>query len=385
MLVSDLDKEIESSKQKRTDKEEKKKESASTGDAKEVKKKEQDGNNLKGSASEGKGDMNDKKIEKKDESGSERGSESGKNEENKEQVEAAEIQTPGSVKSGKKKIVRRVVKQKGVGKLASDGTTKQPDNVGEKANNEGAKENPETLGEEESSADPAAVKTFKRKRLVKKVLVAKAAQNEDNNIGTKVKVEKETGCSEDKAEPSSGAAVQDTNVKTVVKKKIIKKVAKRKVADTEQNKGVDGDEKTVVGDETESTKKKTAVVEKPASELLESGNKVVSKTKGSKTQVSDKQNIVVNSTKADTKDLKEDKKDEKRTGDKSGSVTKVERNKSKDAEKSKDEKDKKERDGKDESRVKSSKEVKETRKLEEPPRHPGLILQTKWSKESKVG
>lgn len=378
MLVSDLDKEIESSKQKRTDKEEKKKESASTGDAKEVKKKEQDGNNLKGSASEGKGDMNDKKIEKKDESGSERGSESGKNEENKEQVEAAEIQTPGSVKSGKKKIVRRVVKQKGVGKLASDGTTKQPDNVGEKANNEGAKENPETLGEEESSADPAAVKTFKRKRLVKKVLVAKAAQNEDNNIGTKVKVEKETGCSEDKAEPSSGAAVQDTNVKTVVKKKIIKKVAKRKVADTEQNKGVDGDEKTVVGDETESTKKKTAVVEKPASELLESGNKVVSKTKGSKTQVSDKQNDVVNSTKADTKDLKEDKKDEKRTGDKSGSVTKVERNKSK------DERDKKERDGKDESRVKSSKEVKETRKLEEPPRHPGLILQTKWSKESKV-
>lgn len=381
MLVSDLDKEIESSKQKRTDKEEKKKESASTGDAKEVKKKEQDGNNLKGSASEGKGDMNDKKIEKKDESGSE----SGKNEDNKEQVEAAEIQTPGSVKSGKKKIVRRVVKQKGVGKLASDGTTKQPDNVGEKANNEGAKENPETLGEEESSADPAAVKTFKRKRLVKKVLVAKAAQNEDNNIGTKVKVEKETGCSEDKAEPSSGAAVQDTNVKTVVKKKIIKKVAKRKVADTEQNKGVDGDEKTVVGDETESTKKKTAVVEKPASELLESGNKVVSKTKGSKTQVSDKQNDVVNSTKADTKDLKEDKKDEKRTGDKSGSVTKVERNKSKDAEKSKDEKDKKERDGKDESRVKSSKEVKETRKLEEPPRHPGLILQTKWSKECKVG
>lgn len=379
MLVSDLDKEIESSKQKRTDKEEKRKESASTGDAKEVKKKEQDGNNLKGSASEGKGDMNDKKIEKKDESGSERGSESGKNEENKEQVEAAEIQTPGSVKSGKKKIVRRVVKQKGVGKLASDGTTKQPDNVGEKANNEGAKENPETLGEEESSADPAAVKTFKRKRLVKKVLVAKAAQNEDNNIGTKVKVEKETGCSEDKAEPSSGAAVQDTNVKTVVKKKIIKKVTKRKVADTEQNKGVDGDEKTVVGDETESTKKKTAVVEKPASELLESGNKVVSKTKGSKTQVSDKQNDVVNSTKADTKDLKEDKKDEKRTGDKSGSVTKVERNKSK------DEKDKKERDGKDESRVKSSKEVKETRKLEEPPRHPGLILQTKWSKESKVG
>lgn len=376
MLVSDLDKEIESSKQKRTDKEEKKKESASTGDAKEVKKKEQDGNNLKVSASEGKGDMNDKKIEKKDESGSE----SGKNEENREQVEAAEIQTPGSVKSGKKKIVRRVVKQKSVGKLASDGTTKQHDNVGEKDNNEGAKENPETLGEEESSADPAAVKTFKRKRLVKKVLVAKAAQNEDNNIGTKVKVEKETGCSEDKAEPSSGAAVQDTNVKTVVKKKIIKKVAKRKVADTEQNKGVDGDEKNVVGDETESTKKKTAVVEKPASVLIESGNKVVSKTKGSKTP-----NDVVNSTKADTKDLKEDKKDEKRTGDKSGSVTKVERNKSKDAEKSKDEKDKKERDGKDESRVKSSKEAKETRKLEEPPRHPGLILQTKWSKESKVG
>ncbi|CAB4264667.1 unnamed protein product [Prunus armeniaca] len=49
-----------------------------------------------------------------------------------------------------------------------------------------------------------------------------------------------------------------------------------------------------------------------------------------------------------------------------------------------DEKEKKDRDGKDESRSKSNKELKETRKSEEPPRHPGLILQTKWSKDSKL-
>lgn len=366
MFVSNLDKEIESSKQKRTDKEVKTKESASTGEAKEVKNKEQDGNSPNGSTSEGKNDMNDKKLDKKDDSGD---SETGKNEEKKEQVEAAEIQTPGSAKSGKKKIVRRVVKQKVVGKSASDSTTKEPDNVAEKNNTEGEKENPEAPGEDDSSPDPAGVKTFKRKRIVKKVSVAKAAQNEDNT-NTEVKVGQETGCSEEKAEPSSGPAVQDTNAKTVVKKKIIKKVAKRKVAGAELSKGIDVDQKNVIGNETESTQKITAVVEKPAA-------------KGSKTEVPDKQKDVVSSTKADSKDVKEDKKDEKRAGDKSGSVTKAERSKSKDAEKSKDEKEK--RDGKDESRAKLTREVKETRKPEEPPRHPGFILQTKLSKDSKVG
>ena len=57
----------------------------------------------------------------------------------------------------------------------------------------------------------------------------------------------------------------------------------------------------------------------------------------------------------------------------------------KDGDKSKDEKVRKENDGKDDSRSKSNKDLKEKRKPEEPPRHPGLILQTKWSKESKVG
>lgn len=56
----------------------------------------------------------------------------------------------------------------------------------------------------------------------------------------------------------------------------------------------------------------------------------------------------------------------------------------KDGDKSKDEKVTQERDGKDESKSKSSKEVKDKRKSNEPPRHPGFILQTKWTKDSKV-
>ncbi|PQQ19523.1 cell division cycle and apoptosis regulator protein 1 [Prunus yedoensis var. nudiflora] len=334
------DKEMESSKHKRVDKEDKKKESASTGGAKEVKKLEQDGTNMKGNASEGKGD-----------------------------VETAEVQTTGTVKTGKKKIIKKVVRQKVVGKVASDTTTKQPDNLGDG----GTKGNSETPGqEEESSADPADVKTFVRKKVIKKVPVEKAAQNE-NNIGTKVKVENETGCSEDKSDPSGST---NTSVKTIVKKKIIKRVPKRKATGVELNEGVakskkdgDGDEKNV-GDETESVRKQTADAEKSASDVVET-------------------------------EKKEDKKDEKGAGEKSGSVTKVEiepdtqkiarkdnhngtKKKLKDDEKTKDEKEKKDRDGKDESRSKSNKELKETRKPEEPPRHPGLILQTKWSKDSKL-
>lgn len=388
---------MESSKHKRVDKEDKKKESASTGGAKEVKKLEQDGSNMKGNVSEGKGDVNDKKLEKKDVSGGDKG----RIEDKKEQVETAEVQTTGTVKTGKKKIIKKVVRQKVVGKVANDTTTKQPDNLGDG----GTKGNSETPGqEEESSADPAVVKTFVRKKVIKKVPVEKAAQNEDN-VGTKEKVENETGCSEDKSDPSGST---NTSVKTIVKKKIIKRVPKRKATGVELNEGVakskkdgDGDEKNV-GDETESVRKQTADAEKPASDVVETEKKVISKPKASKTQVSDKQTDMVNSSKADAKDVKEDKKDEKGAGEKSGSVTKVEiepdtqkiarkdnhngvKKKLKDDEKTKDEKEKKDRDGKDESRSKSNKELKETRKPEEPPRHPGLILQTKWSKDSKVG
>lgn len=388
MLVFDSDKETEPSKHKKVEKDDKKKESASTGDAKEVKKMEQDGNNLKGNASEGKSDVNDKKLEKKDETGGDKA----KIEDKKEQVEIAEVQTTGTVKTGKKKIIKKVVRQKVVGKSTNDSTTKQPESLGEG----GTKGNSETPGqEEEPSADPAAVKTFVRKKVIKKVPVVKAAQNEDNT-GPKVKVEKDTGCSEEKADPPSGGT--NTSGKTIVKKKVIKRVPKRKVTGVELNEGVakskkdgDGDEKNVAGDD--SMGKQTADVEKPVSDAVETEKKVASKPKASKTQVSDKQIDAANSAKADAKDVKEERKDEKAAGEKSGSVTKVEtetdaqkapKKKLKDAEKSKEEKEKKDRDGKDDSKSKSNKELKE-RKPEETPRHPGFILQTKWSKDSKVG
>lgn len=58
--------------------------------------------------------------------------------------------------------------------------------------------------------------------------------------------------------------------------------------------------------------------------------------------------------------------------------------KSREREKLKDEKERKDRDGKDETRSKSNRELKEKKKADEPPRHPGLLIQTKGSKNSKL-
>lgn len=376
------------------DKSEKTKESSSSG----VDNKEKDG---KGKATAPKGDDKDKSLEK---NGIGTG-EKVKNSEKKEQGDAAGPQT-ADVKTGKKKIIRRIVKQKVANKKtnAEIAVSMQNESLEEKDAGETNERSEIPVEQNESSADPSGVKTFVRKKVIKKVPAGKAAQNEDKGLQPGVKNEKEVDNTEDStkdnSQTGSGAPVQGTSVKTAIKKKIIKRVLKRKLAGVGTSDGATEakkDEKIVAqtSNETDNMEKERTGAESQRNEMQISEKKIIPKSKAP-TVV--KEESVPNSTKSEIKAVKADKKDDKEIDGKIASGAKIEgkddkqkvaqrdnsdskRGKSKDDEKSKHEKDK---DGKDESRSKSNKETKEKRMAEEPPRHPGLIFQTKGDKETKV-
>ncbi|XWS23169.1 hypothetical protein CRYUN_Cryun29cG0098000 [Craigia yunnanensis] len=367
------DKEADSAKHTERGKSEKKSQSVSSSHGVVANRKKKDSNCIEGDAAEGKVSGGENKFEVKD------GSEItvGGGPEKKESGEAAADKT-GAVKSLKKKVIKRIVKQKVANKTAAEVNTasKQSDKVDEDVGEQNAKSEIASQ-QEESSAGRAGVKTFVRKKITKKVAVEKTDQSEDNGVPIEAKVEIETGCSEDKPKDNSdvnAAAVENASVKTTVKKKVIKRVPKRKVTATQAKdevaeimKAGDKDEKEVVqaGSETSNIGKQTG---------------------------SEKQGNAASSSKLEMKADKENKKDEKVTNveslnDKQKINTKDNRDvkggKLKEGEKPKDEKE--EKDSKDESRGNHNKESKEKRKSEEPPvRHPGLILQTKWSKDCKL-
>ncbi|KAF4396755.1 hypothetical protein F8388_004723 [Cannabis sativa] len=359
---------------KLVDKEEKKREASSSGKAKDAEKKEKDGNNSKRNASEATGDtkVEEMKVDKKEEGAT------------------AVAQATGGVVTGKKKIIKKVVKQKVVGKTTGD-TASKHHNGNEKEDNNA---NLESSGQQDASAS-SGVKTFARKKVVKKVV--KASVSEDKVAHSEKKVDKETDSSveklKDKLDPNSAAAGKDTSVKTV-KKKIIKRVPKRKIATVQSNDGKEKDAAESV-DGTPSTGKQKADADNMKTEVKSSEKKNISKT----AQVVEKSDKTGSSGKVDVKDEKAEKKEVKGAGERSATRKETETDKKKisqkdindsksgslkDDEKSKDVKEKKAKDVKDESRSKSNKELKEKKKPEEPPRHPGFILQTKSSKNSKL-
>ena len=140
-------------------------------------------------------------------------------------------------------------------------------------------------------------------------------------------------------------------------------------------KDADGDEIKVVQavHETKNTERQPADAENLVREVKRSEKKTVPKT-DSKTVATKKQGDG-NSSKTEIKADKDDKDDERKTGEKSGVVSKVEtdadkkrapqndgkKGKLKDEDKSKDEKVRKGNDGKDDSRSKSNKDLKEKR------------------------
>ncbi|KAE9605540.1 putative Cell cycle and apoptosis regulator protein [Lupinus albus] len=427
------------------------KDSAATGKATDVKKKEKDSNNVKQET----GTIDNKiaKIEASDIA------EEGKCAE-KKQGETAIGQTTGSVKSVKKKIIKKVVKQKVVNK-ANHTTSKQMNKVDEKEGSEKMATSEVPVLVDKASVDTPGVK------ISDKSIVAVAVST-GKSVGNEEKVN-EVNSSNDKpvGKPETILAVGEATVKTTKKKKVIRRVPKKKVVGEASNSVVsapntDGgsvvavqaqdstqsiskqksdanttvnevkktvkvvakkklktpttakqdntsdsiktesksdkkDELNVVAtkvqNDTHSTGKLTADADTTVTEAKKTG-KLVPKKK-SKAPTSEKQDgVAVDSNITETKIDKEDKKDERTTGEKNAVKTdkpkasekdiKNGKGKLKDEDKSNDGKGTKERAGKDDPKSKSTKEVKEKRKSDEPPRHPGFIIRPKLTKDSKL-
>lgn len=360
----------------------------------DIDQKEKSDKGEKGNTTEGRGNGSSSKLESKD--ADERGKEA-QNVEKPDQEVAGSTLKSGAAKSGKKKIVKKIIKQKT--KTVGDAASKKSDQVDEKVDGEQKSDFPS----DQPSNDSATVKAPGKKKVIKRV--GKSLQNEKNK-DTLPKVENEMNCSEDKSKDNSdlNAAVgQDPVVKTTVKKKVIKRVPKKKVPVEEVSKkgeGGDANEKKVTTDETHNVDKSTAD-DKQATADDKQGNKSPTDDKQEKKIPKSNSTSPAVLKRRDSVNLKKSEKepavknddetgkaanpvtnsiDKQKVGEKDSSDGKKER--SRDGEQSKDEKEKM---GKDESRSKPNKDLKEKRKSEEPPRHPGLILQTRWSKDSKVG
>lgn len=377
-------------------------ESASPGQAVDINKKQKDDHELKGNAEDKEAGEN---VKSKKNDGAKMGEE-GSNVEKKALGGSADVQTAGSGKPGKKKIVRKIVKQKVANKKEGlEDSAKPSDKLNEK--NVGAKSaNSEIPGrQDEPSTNAAGVKTFVRKKVVRKVPVAKTVQKENEGMQPEMKINEGAECSEDKpngkSNVSSGAVVQEATVKTAVKKTVIRRVPKRKVADAKANEGIadskkdddkDGKKLVQAGNESEALEDQSVDADSHIS-VAKSEKKIVLKTM-SKSGTPEKQDDFGNSSRTGSKASKEDKEDEKKVDEKSDSVSKIDNADKKKAsqkdnhtgkqEKSKVE-EKKDKGGKNEPRSKLNKEVKEKKQHEEPPRRPGLFLQVKGTKDSKVG
>ncbi|KAI7724710.1 hypothetical protein M8C21_004587 [Ambrosia artemisiifolia] len=244
------------------------------------------------------------------------------------------VKTPGS---GKKKIIRKVIKKKVVSE--KDGNApKQNDDT-----------NTEVIGEDaESSGTPVTAKASTKKKAIKKTPVVQTVKKEDEA--------EEPEHSEDKTKSED---VVGESEKPIVKKKIIKKVTKKKVAAKVSN----DKDKVVKENESAST-----IGEPAVSEVKLENNESVSEAVSGSNEIGNKSE---NTQPKEEKEAKVEVISNKNEKPKEEKKAKVEG----------DGKEKKDKDVKTETR---GKEVKDKKKVEEPPRHPGLILQTKGTKNSKL-
>lgn len=304
---------------------------------------------------------------------------------------SAATETDGSAKSVKKKVIKRIVKQKTSNKKDDLETTqKVNDKVDGKETGDGSSSVEIASTQVGASANPP-VKTFIRKRIIKKVPVGKTPKDDGSNPPD-VKTVKEAESSEDKGnsktDGNSSAVKQDAVVKKTVKRKIIKRVPKRKAASTESNNGVSGVDS--IKDDVKEEKSVQA-----ESEVQNVGDNNVENTENM--IVVKQEQKVSPKTKSKVAEVKQETKEEKRTeelnlagskkeseADKNKSSLNDDHPKLKGKVDSKERTEKKDQDGKNLSKSKSSKEIKEKRS-EDPPRHPGFFLQTKGSKDMKVG
>ncbi|CAI0405956.1 unnamed protein product [Linum tenue] len=327
-------------------------------------------------------DSKDKMVPEKDDENEKSGKQSENDLRNKEKddaekeakVEPSSTKAAAGVKTGKKKIVKRIVKRKAVAKSVDTANAATSD-----------------LPSGKDVGD-------------------KPADSEDKGLQPEGKAEVVTPQSvedkpKDKSDPNTVVTGSPVSVKTAVKKKIIKRVLKRKLTNREatESEGTVGsaskEEKTVA-----QVVKEVESAGNQVSAEIENDNKVKelkekeTPTKSLKSP-ENKASLPKSTNKTDSKAIKEDK-DEKKPEGENGTGNRAEgkadnqkgaekdnhtaakKGRSVDGEKTKDEK--KDKDGKNETRSKSPKEVKEKRKSEDPPKHPGLILQTKCDKQTML-
>ncbi|CAH9105010.1 unnamed protein product [Cuscuta europaea] len=308
------------------------------------------------------------------------------------------VQPEASVKTGKKKIIRRIVK-KAVNKKVEANTSKENDEVMQGKAEEKAADQ-DGVSKQDASATPNSVKTFVRKKIIKKVPVVKTVN----------KVNEPTPSEIDRLEPSETAnngvenmaVVQGASVKRTIKKKIIKRVLKRKVAADNSNDGVnvgegnkdrmeeqisvkgDIDEVKIASNSQEdfisSEIKVIPKVEHPSpptvnrEKRVEEVCNITSSKTESGTNTEKKSSPNNDSVKLEAKEQPDEDKDKKERKDTS---------RSKSAKEVKEKRSEDKRDEKDISKSKSIKEVK-VKKSDEPPRHPGFILRTQGDKNFKL-
>ncbi|CAA2954884.1 cell division cycle and apoptosis regulator 1 [Olea europaea subsp. europaea] len=277
-------------------------------------------------------------------------------------VENTSVQAASTAKPGKKKTIKRVVKKKAVN---DKGSAENAAKLNDKLSDEGIVEKNITseIADQQdslSSNPPPAIKTFTRKKIVKKPV--KSVEEEVECSTPDAETQNNPKSIEDKAmvklDGTADAMVQEDSLKTTVKKKVIKRVLKRKAVSADIK-----STKVSVDD----LKGEMKVVQPEIDALIKEEQNETVADKRDENSV-DKEKIS-GSEKADNNKQKD-----------SQNVSL----KSEGREEPKDEKVRKDPAGKDESAIKAHKEVKEKKKFEEPPRHPGLFLRTKGSKDSKI-
>lgn len=359
---------------------ESKKEASSSGPTADLDKKQIDSGKEKGI------DTGREKNEKKVENILEHGSGEAVNNPVKED-QGESVLTVDGVKSGKKKIVRRVIKQK-VAK-------KKPDVAGETESNAETLPDQKDVGEKNvdmdiagqtdgSSANNSVIKTFKRKKFG--LLSNKTTPNEDASETTVIKPVSEDVPAEDKPmlEESSNGVVQDVRVKAIVKKKVIRRVPKRKVTSTE-NKNDAGSKIDDLKDENmgdTSLQHLGSQNSEHASKLTDGNTENnTDKEKQSALDTLEKQDKLLDK-KADQISKKEtETNDQKVSGNNHHAQPSKRANMN-------DDKEIKDQHGREDSKGLSDKELsekKEKKRIEDPPRRPGFILHTTGSKDLKVG
>lgn len=354
---------------------------SASGQSAEASKKENDGK-LKESIA-------DKEGSKKKGGESKQPLETGKVGNDNAEPNPAAIETDGSAKIVKKRVIKRIVKQK----ISNKKDLETTDEVNEKADiketGDGNMSSEIASPQVGASANPP-VKTFIRKKIVKKVPVVKTPK-EDGMKPPDVESVKEVESSEDKGnsktDGNSTSIKQDAVVKKLVKRKIIKRVPKRKAATTDTNNGATG-----VASLNDDVKEEKSV--QAESEVKNVGNNNAETAEN--VNVVNQEQKVSPKTKSKIADVKQESKEEKKAKELSlaGSKKESEADKHKSPQNDnllklkgkevpKEQTGKKDQDEKILSKSKSTKEIKEKRS-EDPPRHPGFFLQTKGSKDMKL-